>query len=74
MEPEVESRTQGSRPRKVKDTKKFRGQVQTLSRPRPRTKNTGASVLQEKDFKNFFKQSQKKQGVEPFQITVRVQV
>ena len=36
---------------KAKDTKKFRGQGrgQTLSRPRPRTKDTGASVLQKKE-------------------------
>ena len=33
---------------KAKDTKKFRGQGQTLSRPRPRTKDTDASVLQKK--------------------------
>ena len=46
---------------KAKDTKKSRGQGQTLSRPRSRTKDTGASVLQKKKvFKIFFKQSQKK--------------
>ena len=42
---------------KAKDTKKFRGQGrgQTLSRPRPRTKDAGASVLQKKEgFQNFF--------------------
>ena len=45
---------------KAKDTKKFRGQGQSLSRPR--TKNTDASVLQKKRrfSKQFFKQSQKK--------------
>ena len=38
---------------KAKDTKKFQGQGQTLSRPR--TKDTDASVLQKKKiFKNFF--------------------
>ena len=41
---------------KAKDTKKFRGQGQTLSRPRPRTKNTGVSVLQKKGLqKTFFR-------------------
>ena len=47
----------------AKDTKKFRsqGQRQTLSRPRPRTKDTGASILQKnKVFKKIFKQSEKK--------------
>ena len=39
---------------KAKDTKKFRGQGQTLSRPRPRTKDTGASVLQKKGLQKFF--------------------
>ena len=51
---------------KAKDTKKFRGQEQTLLRPRPRTKDTDASVLKKnlqkffsgvlkkKIFKNFF--------------------
>ena len=41
---------------KAKDTKKFRGQgqAQTLSRPRLRTKDTGASVLQKKKFFKFF--------------------
>ena len=47
---------------KAKITKKFRGQGQTLSRPRPRTKDTGASVLQKKErfSKKFFRRSQKK--------------
>ena len=41
--------------------KKFRGKGQTLSRPRPRTKDTGASVLQKKRYsKKIFKRSQKK--------------
>ena len=62
---EVESRTQGSRPRtqkqseaKAKDSlseyRTFRGQGQECSRPRPRTKNTGASVLQKKSLQKFF--------------------
>ena len=43
---------------KAKDTKKFRGQGQTLSRPRPRTKDTDASVLQKKrPLKFFFRRS-----------------
>ena len=37
---------------KAKDTKKFQGQGQTLSRPR--TKNTDARVLQKRVFNNFF--------------------
>ena len=46
---------------KAKDTKKFRGQGQNLSRPRSRTKDTGASVLQTKRFsKKIFKHSEKK--------------
>ena len=57
---------------KAKDTKKSEaknspsedrpswGQGQKCSRPRPRTKDTSASVLQKKKvFKNFFRQSQK---------------
>ena len=61
---EVESRTQCSRPRprtqktseaKAKDTKNIRGQGQGQECSRPRTKDTGASVLQKtKVFKNFF--------------------
>ena len=48
---------------KAKDTKKirpFRGQ--TLSRPRPRTKDTSASALQKKkrSLQKFFRQSPKK--------------
>ena len=39
---------------KAKDTKKFQGQGQTLSRLRPRTKDTVASVLQKKDLQKFF--------------------
>ena len=65
---EVESRTQGSRPRprtqkkseaKVKDSlsedRHSRGQGQECSRPRPRTKDTSASALQKKKglHKNF---------------------
>ena len=56
---EVESRTQGSRPRtqkkseaKAKDSlsedRHSRGQRQECSRPRPRTKDTSASALQKK--------------------------
>ena len=46
---------------KAKDTKKFRGQGQTLSRPRRRIKDTDASVLQKKSpQKFFFRRSQKK--------------
>ena len=49
---------------KAKDTKKIRGQgqEQTLSRPRPRTKDTDASVFQRKktSLKFFFRRSQKK--------------
>ena len=63
--PEVESRTQGSRPRtqkkseaKAKDSpsedRTSRGQGQECSRPRPRTKDTGASVLQKKSLQKFF--------------------
>ena len=37
---------------KAKDTKKFRGQGQTLLRPR--TKDTGASVFQKKGLQKFF--------------------
>ena len=64
---EVESRTQGSRPRprtqknseaKAKDSlfedRTSRGQGQERSKPRPRTKDTGASVLRKKVFKIFF--------------------
>ena len=65
---EVESRTQGSRPRprtqkkseaKAKDSlfedRTSRGLGQERSRPKPRTKDTGASVLRKKKvFKNFF--------------------
>ena len=54
---EVESRTQGSRPRTQKkseakdslsEDRHSRGQGQECSRPRPRTKDTSASVLQKK--------------------------
>ena len=62
---QVESRTQGLRPtprtpKKSKAKNSFsedrtsRGQGQKCSRPRPRTKNRGASVLQKKVFKIFF--------------------
>ena len=63
---EVESRTQGSRPRtqkkseaKAKDSlsedRHSRGQGQECSRPRPRTKDTSASALQKKKKKVFTK-------------------
>ena len=67
--PEVESRTQGSRPRprtqkisQAKDSpyedRPSRGQEQECSRPR--TKDTGASVLQKKGLQNnFFNHSKK---------------
>ena len=65
---EVESRTQGSRPRpktqkksEAKDSlsedRHSRGQGQECSRPRPRTKDTGASVLQKKKSLKFFFQA-----------------
>ena len=66
---EVESRTQGSRPRprtqKKSETKDSlsedrhsRGQGQECSRPRPRTKDTGESLLLEKrSSKIFFRRS-----------------
>ena len=51
---------------KDKDTKKFRGQGQTLSRPRRRTKDTDASVIKKKrSSKIFFRRSQKK-GLQNF--------
>ena len=70
-QPEVESRTQGSRPRprtqkkseaKAKDSlsedRPSRGQGQECSRPRPRTKDTAASVLEKKrSSKKFSRQS-----------------
>ena len=66
--PEVESRTQDSRPRRrtqkkseakakdsLSDNRTSRGQGQECSRPRPRTEETGASVLlKKKVFKNIF--------------------
>ena len=59
---EMESRTQGSRPRTQKKIrgrgKPFRGQ--TLSRPRTR----GASVLQKNSSKFFFRRSPKKEVFE----------
>ena len=85
--PEVESRTQDSRPRpgtqkkseaKAKDSpcedRPSWGQGQECSRPRPRTKDTGANVLQKKSSiffqalskknilqNNFFRRSPKQQ-------------
>ena len=62
---EVESRTQGSRPRtqkkseaKAKDSlsedRPSRGQGQECSRPRPRTKDTATSVFQKKGLQKSF--------------------
>ena len=46
---------------KAKDTKKIQGQGQECSRPRPRTKDTNASVfLRKKVLENFFRRSPKK--------------
>ena len=56
----MESRTQA----KAKDPKKFRGQGQTLSRPRPRTKDTDASVLQKKGLEKIFSSDLKKKGLQ----------
>ena len=39
---------------KAKDTKKFRGQGQGQTLSRPRTKDTGASVLQKKGLQKYF--------------------
>ena len=77
---EVESRTQGSRPRtqkkirgKAKDSlsedRHSRGQGQECSRPRPRTKDTSASALQKKKkglYKNFLGGLQKKRSSQKF--------
>ena len=46
----------------AKDTKKFRGQGQTLSRPR--TKDTDASVLQKKSLQIFFQAISKKKRLQ----------
>ena len=77
---EVESRTQGSRPRtqkkseaKVKDSlsedRHSRGQGQECSRPRPRTKDTSESALQKKKglHKNFSSDLHKKTFPKIFQ-------
>ena len=42
---------------KANGTKKFRGQGQTLSRPRPRTKDTSVSVLKKKRSSKIFFQA-----------------
>ena len=71
---EVESRTHGSRPRTQKKTEAnakdslsegrlSRGQGQECSRPRPRTKNTGTSVLKKKGLQKMFQAISKKQNV-----------
>ena len=44
--PEVESRTQGSRPRTKKSSRPWTGMLET--------KDTGVSVLQKKGLQNFF--------------------
>ena len=72
--PEVESRTQGSRPRTQKKSKAkdslsedghSRGQGQECSRPR--TKDTSASALQKKrSSQNFFRRSPKKKSSQKF--------
>ena len=53
---------------KAKDTKKIQGQgqEQTLSRPRPRAEDTGASVLQKKSLQKFFSGDLKKKGLQNF--------
>ena len=71
----MESRTQGSRPRSrtqnnfqakaeakdcLSEDRPSRGQGQKCPRPRPRTKDTGASVLR----KNFFSGDLKKRSLE----------
>ena len=62
----LEAKAKDTKKPQVKDTKKpkakdspsedrhSRGQGQECSRPRPRTKDTNASVLKKKVFKNFF--------------------
>ena len=67
---EVQSRTQGSRPRTQKkseakdslsEDRHSRGQGQECSRPRPRTKDTSASALQKKrSSQKFFRRSPQK--------------
>ena len=62
---EVESRTEGSRPRprtqkkseakdSLSENRPSRGQGQECSRPWPRTKDTATSVLQKRRSSNFF--------------------
>ena len=73
----MESRTQGSRPRprtqkkpeamakdKASEDRPSRGQVQECSRPR--TKDTGASVLQKKRSSKFFFRRFQKKGLQKF--------
>ena len=50
----------------AKDTKQFQGVGQTLSRPRPRTKDTDASVLQKKGLQKFFSGDLKKKVFKNF--------
>ena len=77
FQPEVESRTQGSRPRtqkkseaKAKDSlsedRHSRGQGQESSRPRPRTKDTKRKCSPKKKKRSsqkFFRRSPKKKGL-----------
>ena len=53
---------------KAKDTKKIQGQgqEQTLSRPRPRAEDTGASVLQKKSLQKIFSGDLKKKRSSKF--------
>ena len=56
---------------KAKDTKNFQGQGQTFSRPRPRTKDTGASVLQKKEgFQKNFSSNLKKKVFKNFFLAI----
>ena len=71
----VESRTQSSRPRPQKksetkdspsEDRPSRGQGQKCSRPRPRIKETNASVLQKKVFKKTFHAISKKKNLQKY--------
>ena len=77
LKAEVEWRTQGSRPRpttqkksEVKDSpsedRPSRAQGQECSRPRPRPKDTSATVLQKKIFKKIFRRSPIKHAFQNF--------
>ena len=82
---EVESRTQGSRPRRRTQKKSevkandspsedrpSRGQGQECSTPKPRTKDTGASVLQKKNFKKIFRRSLKEENKKGLRVFRKV--